>query len=146
MSKHYKRELSTSVTPEISKTEAKAKRGGKGDPFIEQRTKRDIFRKTGATTDESRTINREDNIYDKTIKDSKTGDEIYKCREPLDKHVGHGSAKVKKQTKLKQSNAEKPLSLKPLKFDEAVSDLLKVKPAPKKTEPDVISDDSSDSK
>jgi hypothetical protein len=29
------------------------------------------------------------------------------------------------------SNAEKPLSLKPLEFDEAVSDLLKVKPEPK---------------
>ena len=28
----------------------------------------------------------------------------------------------------KQSNAEKPISLKRLKFDEAVSDLLKVKP------------------
>jgi len=32
----------------------------------------------------------------------------------------------------KQSSAEKPISLKPLKFDEAVSDLLKVKPEPKK--------------
>lgn len=31
----------------------------------------------------------------------------------------------------RQSNAEKPLSLKPLEFDEAVSDLLKVKPAVK---------------
>ena len=30
--------------------------------------------------------------------------------------------------KRKQSNAEKPISLKPLEFDEAVSDLLKVKP------------------
>lgn len=30
--------------------------------------------------------------------------------------------------KRKQSNAEKPISLKPLKFDEAVSDLLKVRP------------------
>ena len=29
------------------------------------------------------------------------------------------------------SNAEKPISLKPLEFDEAVSDLLKVKPEPK---------------
>ena len=27
----------------------------------------------------------------------------------------------------KQANAEKPISLKPLEFDEAVSDLLKVK-------------------
>jgi len=33
--------------------------------------------------------------------------------------------------KRKQSNAEKPISLKPLEFDEAVSDLLKVKPEPK---------------
>ena len=30
------------------------------------------------------------------------------------------------------SNAEKPISLKPLKFDEAVSGLLKVKPEQKK--------------
>jgi len=36
----------------------------------------------------------------------------------------------------RQSNAEKPLSLKPLKFDEAVSDLLKVKPQEKKTKSD----------
>lgn len=33
----------------------------------------------------------------------------------------------------RRSNAEKPISLKPLKFDEAVSDLLKVKPEVKKT-------------
>lgn len=33
--------------------------------------------------------------------------------------------------KRKQSNAEKPISLKPLEFDEAVSDLLKVKPESK---------------
>lgn len=35
------------------------------------------------------------------------------------------------QRKKKQSNAEKPISLKPYKFDEAVSDLLKVKPEDK---------------
>jgi len=38
---------------------------------------------------------------------------------------------IKKKTK---ANAEKPISLKPLKFDEAVSDLLKVKPEPKNAE------------
>jgi hypothetical protein len=32
------------------------------------------------------------------------------------------------KTKKKQSNAEKPISLKPLEFDEAVSNLLKVEP------------------
>ena len=31
----------------------------------------------------------------------------------------------------KHSSAEKPISLKPLNYDEAVSDLLKVKPKPK---------------
>ena len=35
--------------------------------------------------------------------------------------------------KKKQSNAEKPISLQPLEFDEAVSDLSKVKPEDKKT-------------
>jgi hypothetical protein len=43
-----------------------------------------------------------------------------------------------KKKKQKQSSAEKPISLKPLNFDEAVSDLLKVKPEfkpkPKKEE------------
>jgi len=36
-----------------------------------------------------------------------------------------------REKKRKQANAEKPISLKPLKFNEAVSDLLKVKPEPK---------------
>ena len=38
--------------------------------------------------------------------------------------------KVPKKTKT--SNAEKPISLKPLKFDDAVSALLKAKPEPKR--------------
>ena len=38
---------------------------------------------------------------------------------------------MSKIDKKKQSNAEKPISLKPLEFDEAVSDLLQVKPEPK---------------
>ena len=43
--------------------------------------------------------------------------------------------------KKRQSNAEKPISLKPLEFDEAVSDLLKVKPAPKKAQPEKEADE-----
>jgi hypothetical protein len=35
------------------------------------------------------------------------------------------------KNKKRQPNASKPISLKPLKFDEAISDLLKVKPEPK---------------
>lgn len=45
--------------------------------------------------------------------------------------VGENSKKKKRQ-----SNAEKPISLKPLQFDEAVSDLLKVKPKEKQAKPD----------
>jgi hypothetical protein len=41
---------------------------------------------------------------------------------------------IKKKTK---ANAEKPISLRPLKFDEAVSDLLKVKPDVKKIKQEV---------
>ena len=41
---------------------------------------------------------------------------------------------AKGKDKNKHSNAEKPISLKPLKFDEAVDDMLKVKPKPKEKE------------
>jgi hypothetical protein len=44
---------------------------------------------------------------------------------------------MKESNKKKQSNAEKPISLKPLKFDEAVSDLLKVKPKNKRKTPNL---------
>jgi hypothetical protein len=43
---------------------------------------------------------------------------------------------IEKAKKKRNSNAEKPISLKPLEFDEAVSDLLKVKPEPKEKNPD----------
>ena len=78
------------------------------------------------------TINREDNKYSETIKGAKTGEIISTCNEPLDKHIVHGSAKFKKKpNNLRNSNAEKPISLKPLKFGEAVSGLLKVRPKEK---------------
>jgi len=52
------------------------------------------------------------------------------------KFLGEIMAKGKDREK-EHSNAEKPISLKPLEFDEAVSDLLKVKPEPKdKSEPE----------
>ena len=41
-----------------------------------------------------------------------------------------------KEGKIKGSKHDKPISLKPLKFDEAVSDLLKVKPKNKNTKHD----------
>jgi len=44
------------------------------------------------------------------------------------------------KAKKKQSNAEKPISLKPLEFDEAISDLLKMKPEEKKPKTDTDKD------
>ena len=45
--------------------------------------------------------------------------------------------------KKRQSNTEKPISLKPLKFDEAVSDLLKVKPESKKLKKETTNTDTN---
>lgn len=42
----------------------------------------------------------------------------------------------------KQPNNEKPISLKPLKFEEAVSDLLKVKPEVKVKKTEVSKNDA----
>jgi hypothetical protein len=47
---------------------------------------------------------------------------------------------VESKKKKGQGNIGKPISLKPLKFDEAVSDLLKVKPEAKQVKSDT--DDS----
>ena len=92
IARHYRVEINTalSVRPQI---DSKAKRKGRGRPFIEQRSTHDLYRKTGQDTDEVRIIDRENNLYQKTIKDSKTGETIYECCEPLDKHTGHGYAR-----------------------------------------------------
>jgi hypothetical protein len=71
----------------------KAKRGGRGKPFIEQQSKHELYRKSGQETDVTRIIDRENNLYKEIIKDYKTGEIIKECTEPLDKHVGHGTAK-----------------------------------------------------
>lgn len=92
LSRHYEKVALVKIGLPTS-AEAKAKRLGKGRPFIEQRAKHDLYRKTGQDTDEARIIDRENNLYKKIIKDSKTGEIIYECCEPLDKHVGHGDAK-----------------------------------------------------
>jgi DNA-directed RNA polymerase subunit RPC12/RpoP len=74
----------------------KAKRGGKGKPFIETVTGDDLHRKTGKWNHIERVIDRETNSYSETITDPDTGIIIHQCEEPLSEHKNHGSAKKKK--------------------------------------------------
>jgi hypothetical protein len=73
----------------------KAKRQGKGKPFIEQVTGADIQRKTNKQVHLDRVIDREHDVYKEMVTDSETGEIIHQCEEPLTKHQGHGSAKKK---------------------------------------------------
>lgn len=41
-------------------------------------------------------VDRKENIYKEVVKDQETGQVIHSAAEPLGKHVGHGSAKKKK--------------------------------------------------
>jgi hypothetical protein len=87
------------VAPKLSvsvpKWRTRGKRQGKGEPFIDQYLKRELYRDTGEDHDVERTIDHERNIYREVIRDSKTGELIRDCYEPLDKHTGHGYAKHK---------------------------------------------------
>ena len=71
----------------------KAKRGGKGKPFIETVTGDDLHRKTGKWNHIERIVDRENNLYSETITDPDTGAIIHQCQEPLSEHKNHGSVK-----------------------------------------------------
>lgn len=95
IARHYKIVTDTALSASVTETRARGKRHGKGKPFIDQRYKRELYRKTGEEHDVERIIDPENNIYKEVIKDSKTGEIIRECCEPLDKHQGHGYAKRK---------------------------------------------------
>jgi hypothetical protein len=73
--------------------EMKAKRQGKGKPFIEQVTGAEFQAKTDKNAHLDRVIDREHDIYKEVVTDSKTGEIIHQCEEPLSKHQGHGNLK-----------------------------------------------------
>lgn len=55
----------------------------------------DLHRKSGNWYLMKRIIDKDNDYYLETITDRVTGDIIYHCEEPLSKHRGHGSAKMK---------------------------------------------------
>ena len=71
----------------------KARRGGKGKPFLEGKTGDDLYRKTGRWNKLLRRIDRECDWYDEAISDPATGDIIKETHEPLSEHHDHGSTK-----------------------------------------------------
>lgn len=57
----------------------------------------EINRSLGKMVKKIRIIDKDKNLYKETVTDPDTNTIIHHCEEPLDQHVGHGSAKSKKQ-------------------------------------------------
>jgi hypothetical protein len=71
----------------------KGRHAGGGKPFIEQVHGDDLHRDSGVWRHLSRVIDRENDEYQEVVKDSKTGEIVHECHEPLSQHQGHGAAK-----------------------------------------------------
>jgi hypothetical protein len=95
LSRYHIRLADVRINVSPVESRVKAKRLGKGKPFIEQQAKHELFRETSEYHDVDRVIDREHNRYIEIIKDSKTGEVIRQCCELLSYHVGHGYAKHK---------------------------------------------------
>jgi len=68
-------------------------------PFIEQVSGDDYNRDIGEWRKLERVIDRDNDAYKEVITDPKTGKVIKHCEEPLSKHTGHGSAKLRDKDK-----------------------------------------------
>ena len=56
----------------------------------------DLHRESGKWHHREMYIGPKNDSYKEIVKDKTTGEIIHKCEEPLSKHIGHGSAKHKK--------------------------------------------------
>jgi len=57
----------------------------------------DLHRKSEKWHHREMYIDRKNDFYREIVKDKTTGEIIHKCEEPLSEHIGHGSAKHKKE-------------------------------------------------
>ena len=74
-----------------SSLRVRAKAGGKGKPFQEEKVGDDYWRKGGRWMTFRRLIDRRRNRYVERIEDPETGEVIKDVDEPLSEHRGHGS-------------------------------------------------------
>ena len=72
----------------------KLKGVGKKKPSLEGIVGDDLHHDSGKWMYKERVVDREKNKYKEIITDPETGKIVRKCEEPLDKHIGHGSAKA----------------------------------------------------
>jgi DNA-directed RNA polymerase subunit RPC12/RpoP len=79
----------------VTRNKIKGKRQGKGKPFIEQFSGKDLWHDLGRLVDKIMVIDRENDIYQEIIKDPINNIIIRYCLEPLSKHQDHGTAKNK---------------------------------------------------
>ena|SRR2546423_628996 len=87
-----------------SQLSIKGRRGGHGEPFVEQKIGDDLHRKTGRWKKLNQRVDRENDWYDKEVVDRETGQCIRDVHEPLSKHQGYGSAKNQGATHLRHSD------------------------------------------
>lgn len=71
----------------------KAKEGGRGRPFLEQKVANEYYRKGQRWVERLMRVDRRNNRYMEHIADPQTNDTIHHCDEPLRAHQGHGDAK-----------------------------------------------------
>lgn len=75
----------------------KAKRPGYKKPIYEGRYEPSVQRTTGIMMRLERFFDRINDWYRERISNSKTGEVVHSCEEPLSEHQGHGSAKKGQQ-------------------------------------------------
>lgn len=74
----------------------KLKKEGIKKPIVESLHRLEIQKSTGRRVEKIRTIDRRANEYHEEVIDDLTRATVHHCKEPLDQHRGHGSAKKKK--------------------------------------------------
>jgi DNA-directed RNA polymerase subunit RPC12/RpoP len=75
----------------------RAKAGGKGKPFQEEKVGDDFWEKGGRWMTLRRLFDRRRNRYVERIEDPETGEVIRDVDEPLSDHRGHGDARRKRR-------------------------------------------------
>lgn len=75
----------------------KDKEPGRGKPRMDFQYGEDFSVGRNRFSQKKRVIDRVNNVYEEQVIDFENGEVIRNCKEPLDKHIGHGSDKFKRK-------------------------------------------------
>lgn len=93
LARHHKVKMAGGLPAPHSQLRLKAKRGGKGKPFLTQVMGDELYRDTQEWRRVERVIDRENDRYTERITRSGSGEIIKEVSESLSEHQGHGAAK-----------------------------------------------------